>query len=329
MNIKSSTKTFVERKDNNFISKESGVKTVSANDLQKMGSENVGDVLNRIADPQWVDPSKKIRSVGNKSMDKDAFMKLMLTQMKHQDPTNPMQAHEMAAQLASFTSVEQLQNLNSTLESMKKAQAPLQQFETLNLIGKAVAGDSAQLTRTKEDSVHEFQYKTLKESADVTLKVKNSQGEVVRTFTMKNIKEGSNSFEWNGQDEKGVNQPPGEYSLEVEAKDRNGQKIGVETQFEGTITGVNFTPNGPLLLVGNRTVKFNDVRKIVDPSLKKDDQKLEKNVSQDLKVSPIPQDTVSKQHGSIAPAKGNLEQLAMARNMLNKVEKETGKELAP
>lgn len=319
MDIKASTKAYVNRTDPGFISKSDGVKTQSATELAKMGSENVGDTLNRIADPQWVDPSKKIRATGDSTLDKDAFMKLMLTQMKHQDPTNPMQAHEMAAQLASFTSVEQLQNLNSTLDSMKKAQAPTQQFEALNLIGKSVAGDSAQLTRVKGDANHVFQYKLLKDAGEAVLKIQNDQGEVVRTVSMKQLKSGANSFNWNGQDDNGVNQPAGDYKLVVEANDTAGTKIGVETQFDGVITGINFTGEGPLLMVGNRTVKFSDVRKIVDPSLKSEDQKNEKAQTPDLQQSPTTKDTV----------KSNLNNIAMARGMINKLESATKKEISP
>lgn len=319
MNIKTTTKAYSERKDPNFIIKDSGEKTQSASEMQKFGQDNVGDVLNRIADPQWVDPNKKIRAVGDKNLDKDAFMKLMLAQMKHQDPTNPMQAHEMAAQLASFSSVEQLQNLNTTMEGLKKDQAPMQQFEALNLIGKSVSGDSAQLARSKGDSIHNFQYKLLKDAEEVSLKIRNANGEDVRTVDLRGLKAGSNSFDWNGQDERGVDQPPGDYSLVIEAKDGAGQKVGVESQFDGVISGVKYTGAGPLLLIGNRTIKFSDVRKIVDPRLKNDDQKNEKNVSQDLKIPSNQKETI----------KSNLDQLAMSRGMLNKVEKETGKELAP
>lgn len=320
MEVRATTKTFVDRKNTNSIEKDSGLRHQSATDLQNMGTENIGDTLNRIADPQWVDPAKKMRSVGDNKLDKDAFMKLMLTQMKHQDPTNPMQAHEMAAQLASFTSVEQLQNMNSTLEGMSRAQAPMQKFEALNLIGKSVAGDSALLSRVKGDTNHSFQYKLQKDAATVSVNVKNQQGEVVRSFALKQLKAGSNSIDWNGQDENGVSQPPGDYTLVVEAQDSLGKKVGVETQFEGMITGINYTNEGPLLLVGNRTVKFSDVRKIVDSSLKNDDQKIEKKEikeTQDLKTSGVPQETV----------KSNLNEFAMSRGMLNKVENATGKNL--
>ncbi|MEY4615876.1 MAG: basal-body rod modification protein flgD [Pseudomonadota bacterium] len=318
MDIKTSTKAYANRTDPGFISKSSGVKTESATELSKMGSESVGDTLNRIADPQWVDPSKKLRSTGDSTLDKDAFMKLMLTQMKHQDPTNPMQAHEMAAQLASFTSVEQLQNLNSTLDSMKKAQAPAQQFEALNLIGKSVAGDSAQLTRVKGDTNHMFQYKLLKDAADVTLKVQNAQGETVRTVTMKQLKAGANGFNWNGQDENGAVQPLGDYKLVVEASDNSGKKVGVESQFDGVITGINFSGEGPLLMVGNRTVKMSDVRKIVDPNLKQDGQKSEKSLTPDLQQGTNQKETV----------KSNLNNVAMSRGMINKLESVTKKDIS-
>jgi flagellar basal-body rod modification protein FlgD len=63
--------------------------------------------------------------------------------MKNQDPTNPLKSHEMAAQLANFSSLEQMQNMNSTLTELKNGQKPSENYQALNLIGKAVAGDSS------------------------------------------------------------------------------------------------------------------------------------------------------------------------------------------
>jgi flagellar basal-body rod modification protein FlgD len=142
---------------------------------------------------------------------------------------------------------------------------------------------------------------------------------------MKQIKAGANTFDWNGQDENGVSQPPGDYNLVIEAKDGVGQKIGVETQFDGVISGINFTGEGPLLLVGNRTVKFSDVRKIVDPSLKKDDQNLEKKQTPDLKT-----ESQSKETGKVAPPneqnlKTNMNQVGLSREMMNVIDKVAAK----
>src|SRR4051812_35234670 len=76
-----------------------------------LGDKPLGDIANQIVDPNWVD-SEKTKRVGNNELNKDAFFKLMLAQMKNQDPTSPLQSHEMAAQLAQFTSLEKLSNIN-------------------------------------------------------------------------------------------------------------------------------------------------------------------------------------------------------------------------
>ena len=112
VNAKQGTKTWSDSAQNT-IQKDSGVRNLSASDSQKLDGEDIGSVLNRIADPNYVDPSKKMRAVGNDKMDKDAFMKLMLAQMKNQDPSNPLKSHEMAAQLAQFSSLEQMPGLTA------------------------------------------------------------------------------------------------------------------------------------------------------------------------------------------------------------------------
>src|SRR5689334_11359839 len=91
--------------------KSDGAQNISAIDkANHMPEDSVGDMLNKVADPNYVDQSKKMRTVGNNQLGKDAFMSLLLTQMKNQDPTNPLKSHEMAAQLAQFTSLEKLNN---------------------------------------------------------------------------------------------------------------------------------------------------------------------------------------------------------------------------
>jgi flagellar basal-body rod modification protein FlgD len=323
------TKAFAERKDPNFITKESGVKNLSAADEQKLNGQGVEEVLNKIADPNWVDPKKKLRAVGDQQMDKNAFMKLMLTQMKNQDPMNPIEAHEMAAQLASFTSVEQLQNLNSTMQEMKKEQSPVVNFEALNFIGKSASGDSSEILRQKDDKAHEIKFNISKEAATANLKIRNSQGETVRILELKDLKAGSNSFTWNGQDERGVETPPDNYQVFIEAKDKMENKILAETKFDGTITGVNFSAQGPVLIIGNQSIRLADVKKIIDPKII-DRGVLDPKVLDPKVVNPDLQKTTNKsenKEGAKPIASGNLGDISMSRKMAEKVEKETGKEV--
>ncbi len=240
---------------------------LSAADMKKLSGEDVGEVLNKVADPNWVDPSKKMRAVGNDKMDKDAFFKLMLAQMKNQDPTNPMQSHEMAAQLASFTSLEQMQNMNKTLTEMSNAQKPMEQFQVLQFLGKSVAGDSSKLYRAKGDKDHDMLFDLPMNAKETEIKIKNADGEIVRTYKLNNLKQGSNRVTWNGMDEKGTVLPEGEYQFSVVAKNGQDKKVAIKTDFEGVISGVNYTKEGPVLMVGNQSVRLRDVKKIIDGNL--------------------------------------------------------------
>src|SRR5437870_3371860 len=119
ISVKRGTNAFSAAKQSSGIKSDEG-NNIAAGDLEKAyGTSDLGEVLNKAADPNYVESSKKIRAVGNNKLDKDAFLKLMLTQMKNQDPTKPMESHEMAAQLAQFTSLEQMNNMNTTLDAIK------------------------------------------------------------------------------------------------------------------------------------------------------------------------------------------------------------------
>jgi flagellar basal-body rod modification protein FlgD len=278
------TKTWTDKPRTDYVQKQTADMNNSSQEIAQSGAENVGDLLNKVADQNYVDPSKKLRTVGSDKMDKDAFMKLMIAQMKHQDPTNPLKSHEMAAQLAQFSSVEQLTNINSGIEALRASAKPAESFQALNFIGKSVSGDSAKVTRMKNDTYHDFSYTLPDDASKVSIKIQNANGDVLKKIDLNEVKKGGNNYSWNGQDDKGNTAPMGEYSFVVEAVAKGGKsKLNVKTDFDGIISGVSYTPEGPLLLVGNQSVKLKDVKKIVDPSLKKNDQKVQNTTAPDLK----------------------------------------------
>lgn len=336
MGIKTGTKTWSEAAQDSSL-KTDAKANLSPQELKMLGGENVGETLNKIADPNWVDPSKKIRAVGNDKLDKDAFMKLMLAQMKNQDPTNPLKSHEMAAQLAQFSSLEQLQNMNTSLDQIRNGQKPAETYQALNFIGKAVSGDSAKVLRSKGDKAHTFNF-VLPENVQVAdIVLKNAEGEVVRKTQLRELKAGDNQWIWNGEGENGLQASTGEYKFSIEAKTSAGKKVGVKTDFDGIITGVNYTPEGPVLLVGDQAVKLKDVKKIVDPDQLRQqqvppqgkspvDQNSQNQPSAELKSAP----DAAQNKNTGAPEKDETAQgnimtgVAMNRDMMEKLKKEVG-----
>lgn len=325
MGIKRDTKAFSAAPQNEIRRNEGGGQNLSPQDMAKLGGDTVGDLLNKVADPNWVDPSKKIRAVGSDKMDKDAFMKLMLAQMKNQDPTNPLKSHEMAAQLAQFSQLEQLQNVNTTLESMQAGQKPSESYQTLNFIGKSVSGDSARLYRSKGDKDHDFNFTLPDFAKEAIIKVRNSQGDIVREMKLQNLKAGENRWVWNGKTTSDTVAPVGDYQFLIEAKGSNDQKLGVKTDFNGTISGVSYTPEGPVLLVGSQSIKLKDVRRIVDPSLNQKVQNSDSSAKPDLKVNPATSQNDEK--GAEEPEVGAqanlLDQVGLSREMMTRLEKAT------
>jgi flagellar basal-body rod modification protein FlgD len=236
---------------------------VDAADFKKAyGDQDMGQVLNKVADPNWIDPTKKARGVGNAELGKDAFMKMMLAQMKNQDPTNPTPSHEMAAQLAQFSSLEQLSNINSSIEGLKQAQAPSANYQALAFIGKKVSGDGAVVTRVKGDTKHEFSFDLMGDAQKAKITVKDAQGNLVRTLNATALKKGPNAIEWNGLLEDGTPARTGDYRFAIEATSSSGQKVYAKTNFEGRITGMNFGADGPILMVGKKQVRMSEVKKI-------------------------------------------------------------------
>ncbi len=264
MNIKTGTTPYGKLSDSVRASEMDKTNNLSVADKETaLGAEgDIGSLLNKVADPNWVDPKKAARNVGNNTLDKDSFLKLMLAQMKHQDPTNPQPSHEMAAQLAQFTSLEQLSNINSALGDMNKAQQPQMNYQALNFIGKKVSGDSSKVLRIANDTKHDFNFNLSGDAAKVSVKVLDGDGNVIRQIDNLNLKKGANTVTWNGMSDDGAAARPGEYRFAAEATGSNGAKLHARTDFDGKISGMNFTPEGPVLLVGNQTIRMQDVKRI-------------------------------------------------------------------
>lgn len=327
ISVKGGTKTWSEATQQSSL-KSDGLKQLSSTEkAEQFGGEDVGAILNKLSDPNWVDPAKKARQVGKNQLDKDAFLNLLLTQMKNQDPTNPMKSHEMAAQLAQFTSLEKLTGINDGIDNLAKAQTPNQNYEALNFIGKIVAGDGAKVLHTNQEDGHDIKFSLMNDAQTAKLNIKDANGELIRTLTVNTLKAGKNEVYWNGSLEDGTQARPGEYMVEIEAIGSNGAKLHAETKFEGKITGVNFTSSGPVLMLGKQQISMADVTKIVDPALmepttetlrpKIDEQ------GQNSKMRPI----VKPEEGKRAAptGNGNLENIAMSQGLINNLQKEGAK----
>lgn len=337
MNVNSGTKLWKEPgQENTDLRAEPQQAQLTETQKQLLGDENIGNVLNKISDPNYVDPSKQVRGSGSDKLDKDAFFKLMLAQLKNQDPTNPLKNHEMAAQLAQFSTLEQMSNMNTTLTEIKGGNKPIEQFQALNLIGKRVSGDASKIVRSEIDKEHEFKFNLPLDAKQAEVKVMNQKGDVVRVYKFNELKQGENQISWNGLDDRGRKSPAGNYIFQVSALGSNGQKIQPKTDFDGVVSGIGFSADGPVVQVGKQALRLKDIRQFSDPGLMSNDQKSKDITQLDLKKNEAMQQTKVKeeektpeQQKAMAGSPGDvLANVPMEGDLFNKVQEQLNKKAA-
>ncbi len=206
---------------------------------------------------------------GKSVLGKDDFLKLMIAQLKYQDPLNPMEGTEFSAQLAQFSSLEQLSNLNQNVMNSINANYYLTQSInntlTSTLIGKEVKLEGNEFYNSGSGNINlGFRLPSLPQ--DVTIKIYNSSGALVKTIQPNDFNQGENKLTWDFTDNDGNKVPEGAYRFEVEAIGYNEQEIIAELFKTGIINGVRFGDNGTTLLVGGAEYQLADIVEIINPS---------------------------------------------------------------
>jgi len=204
---------------------------------------------------------------GSSMLAKDDFLKLLITQLKNQDPLNPMQGTEFATQLAQFSSVEQLTNINDTLtESVTVNQLMTQSIGNslaTTMIGKDIKATGNSFTLSAGGSI-DLGYTLGDDAATVTVKILDSAGSVVRTMTINNAAKGDGTVTWDGLTDNGSRLPTGTYSFKVTAADSAGSNVTASSYITGTITGVRFTANGTVFVVDGAEIPISQILEILN-----------------------------------------------------------------
>jgi flagellar hook assembly protein FlgD len=195
----------------------------------------------------------------------------MITQMQHQDPTSPFKAEQMAQEMAQFTSVEQMQNMNRSLEKMSSKDQPLERMAMTNLIGKTVTVDRGRIPH-QDGNNESLVFNLPRNASEVKIALISEQGEVVLEKDLGKQKSGENSFSWDGLKSNSLPAKSGNYLFRVEAKDELGRAIDTGAQAKARVVGISFEGSEPVFLVGdakNQTrVTMKNIVRIDDDSVR-------------------------------------------------------------
>jgi flagellar basal-body rod modification protein FlgD len=187
------------------------------------------------------------------------FLKLLTTQLQHQDPTSPLDPNQFTQELVQFASVEQQINTNTSLSTLISLQQTQQAASALKFIGAtvAVSGTTAQLANGQAS----WNY-SVTQPATATINISDLSGRVVYS-AKQTVQPGAQAFTWNGIDSQGNTWPSGAYTISVNAVGANGQSVPVTTQVQGVVTGVDISKTPPTLTIGGQSYPLSQITQVL------------------------------------------------------------------
>ncbi len=194
----------------------------------------------------------------------DTFLNILTTQLKNQNPLDPLDTNQFTQQLVQFTGVEQQLKTNEFLETLMLSTQNTAKSEAVSYIGKQVTASGKTGELTDEKAVF-WAYDAKAAVANATVTIKNASGTVVYSETG-SLNSGPGTFRWDGKTSDNNIAPNGTYTLEIKGTNLSGASIDVSTSSVGVVTGVDFTGDVPILTVGNRKVAITDVTDVRQPS---------------------------------------------------------------
>jgi flagellar basal-body rod modification protein FlgD len=215
---------------------------------------------------QGIGPTQFPASTSAKGvLGKDDFLKLLVSQLQNQDPMNPTDGTAFAAQLAQFSSVEQLSNINTTLQASIDSTALMNQSISnalaTNVIGKEVRASGTSFNYTGSGDM-KLGYSLPSAAVSADVKIVDQSGKVVRTISGTGVAMGDVDVKWDGLTDSGAQAAAGKYTIKVEATDAKSKAITSTPFFYGVVTGVRFKSTGTVFVVDGSEINLADVLEV-------------------------------------------------------------------
>ena len=199
------------------------------------------------------------------SMDQDDFLTILVAQLTHQDPLSPMEDTDMTSQLAEFSSLEQLTNINDGIGSLSNSMTQSDMLSAVSFIGKEVKAEGYKLS-INEGNVSSIYYGFGEPVSSIKMNIYDGDGAIIKTIDLGSKEAGSYQYEWDGTNEGGQKMPDGTYGIGILGEDKDGKPVMVQTEISGRVDAVvNEGGTQYLRLKDGRFLSFMNVKEIVDP----------------------------------------------------------------
>jgi len=192
-----------------------------------------------------------------KTLGREDFLLLLVTQLKHQDPLSPMSNEDFIAQTAQFTSLETLESIDNNIVESNQDSALTRSMFATSMIGKEVKLNTDKIS-LQEGKSTEIEFNIPKDSRAV-VSIRDQDGKTIREENIKNVT-GKHKYTWNGLDNEKDAVKDGVYSVSVNTSNAAGINIKVPTIAKGRVSGVKIAER--VLIIGNLETPISDVLEV-------------------------------------------------------------------
>jgi len=195
----------------------------------------------------------------NDALGQTEFLSLLVAQLQNQDPLNPMDSADFSAQLAQFSSLEQLMQINQGLAALGEDDGAQQSFDPVGLLGRDISANGGSVAVTGGDA-SALEY-TLESGGKVTVEVRSASGALVSSADLGQIGSGTHALDLDDVSAL-ADLADGEYQVSVKVQSGDAAPSTVQTRVTGTVTGVDLTSNPPSIRIGDLEIPLGDVREV-------------------------------------------------------------------
>lgn len=199
------------------------------------------------------------------TLGKDDFLKLLLAQLKYQDPLDPADNTEFVAQLAQFSNLEQLTQMNESmgesLEVTKTTSESINKAMMVGYFGKTIVAETNEFIFDGKNEV-ELNFSLDEATLSGKIEILNSSGDIVRSVDIGLLEEGNHTLSWDGMNNRGVLGSAGTYSYKITAENTVGDEVGWVPMFTGKVEGISVSEGKSMLYAGGIFVTLDQLRHV-------------------------------------------------------------------
>ena len=193
----------------------------------------------------------------------DTFLQLLITQLKNQNPLEPLDTNQFTQQLVQFTSVEQQLKTNEFLEAMMQSSQNTANAQAVSYVGKTVTASGA--TTDLLDGAANWIYRVDAAAENTNITIKDASGNVVYTENL-SLAAGTDQIVWDGTTSSGTQLTSGRFTITIDARDGNGKYVPVTTEMQGVVDGVDVSGSEPFILIGDLRIPLSSISAVHAPS---------------------------------------------------------------